>query len=822
MSLAGLTSQEAELRLRDTGPNSLPSESGKSFIGTALAVLREPMLLLLIAAGTINFLLAELVDAILLMVTVVIVLTISILQERRSERAIQALKELTAPLALVLRDGVERRISSAQVVVGDVLILLEGDRVVADAEIFNVSTLAIDESLLTGESTPVEKEVGQLAYAGSLVLRGHARAIVVATGIGTELGKIGKSLQEIPFERSKLQSDIDRIVRVVGTLGLLTVISVVTIYGLSRGNWLEGALAGIAAAMALIPEEFPVILTLFFALGAWRMARVRVIARKSAAIEALGSITVLAVDKTGTLTMNQMEVAKLAIGDRFLDLVNEGLSAEFEELARIGALASPKIAFDPMDRAFQSLAAELVDTSQLESIQEYPVEKHRLGYINIWHLDSLVLAAAKGAPEYIAELCGLTGETLSDLNRQVSVAAQSGYRVIAIAKATAPQTDRFDYPLEDLDFTLLGIALLHDPIRAGVPESVSTCRRAGIRTLMLTGDHPATALSIAREIGLTNPEICITGAEIAAMDESELCEAVRTCSVFARVRPDHKLRLIRALQNNQEVVGMTGDGVNDAPALRAADIGIAMGGRGTDVAREAAALVITDDDFTSIVAGIHRGRAIYSNIQKAMSYVIAVHVPIFGMALIPVFVSDWPLVLLPALVAFHEVIIDPACSIVFEVEEPDPKIMAQPPRQRKQPLFNMIGIRDAFLQGATVLVGVLGTYLFAIYQGYTAELIRSLTFATLLIANLILIMVNRSKTLTIWESAFRRRNRALPWILLFGLSILLALLNVPILRDSFGLASLSARELLLVIVVSYLSVCWSDIVKLLRSNRTVH
>ncbi|MEY3710770.1 MAG: hypothetical protein RLZZ99_591, partial [Actinomycetota bacterium] len=443
MSLAGLTSQEAELRLRDTGPNSLPSESGKSFIGTALAVLREPMLLLLIAAGTINFLLAELVDAILLMVTVVIVLTISILQERRSERAIQALKELTAPLALVLRDGVERRISSAQVVVGDVLILLEGDRVVADAEIFNVSTLAIDESLLTGESTPVEKEVGQLAYAGSLVLRGHARAIVVATGIGTELGKIGKSLQEIPFERSELQSDIDRIVRVVGTLGLLTVISVVTIYGLSRGNWLEGALAGIAAAMALIPEEFPVILTLFFALGAWRMARVRVIARKSAAIEALGSITVLAVDKTGTLTMNQMEVAKLAIGDRFLDLVHEGLSAEFEELARIGALASPKIAFDPMDRAFQSLAAELVDTSQLESIQEYPVEKHRLGYINIWNLDSLVLAAAKGAPEYIAELCGLTGETLSDLNRQVSVAAQSGYRVIAIAKATAPQTDRF-------------------------------------------------------------------------------------------------------------------------------------------------------------------------------------------------------------------------------------------------------------------------------------------------------------------------------------------------------------------------------------------
>ena len=822
MSLAGLTSQEAEIRLRDSGPNSLPSESGRSLIGTVFAVLREPMLLLLLAAGTINFLLAELVDAILLMVTVVIVLTISIFQERRSERAIQALKELTAPLALVLRDGVERRISSTQVVVGDVLLLIEGDRVVADAQIFNSSSLAIDESLLTGESIPVSKENGQLSYAGSLVLRGHGRAIVLATGVNTELGKIGKSLQEIPYERSRLQSDIDRIVRVIGALGLLTVISVVTIYGLTRGNWLEGALAAIAAAMALIPEEFPVILTLFLTLGAWRMARVRVIARRSAAIEALGSITVLAVDKTGTLTMNQMRIAHLEIGNQSIDVEQTQLTSDFQELARIGALASPKIAFDPMDRAFQSLGAQMVDLSLLESIQEYPVEKHRLGYIHIWHMDGEVVAAAKGAPEYIAELCGLSGAALISLNQRVSLAAESGFRVIGIARAIETNVDKADYPLETLKFNFLGIALLHDPIRAGVPESVATCRTAGIRTLMLTGDHPKTAISIAREIGLDNPAICITGKQISEMPDSELRDAVRTSSVFARVRPEHKLRLIRALRENNEVVGMTGDGVNDAPALRAADIGIAMGARGTDVAREAAALVITDDDFSSIAAGIKRGRVIYSNIQKAMSYVIAVHVPIFGMALIPVFVNDWPLVLLPALVAFHEVIIDPACSIVFEVEGPDPKVMEQMPRNRNAALFDANALRDAFLQGSTVLLGVFATYLIALKNGAEDDRVRSLTFATLLIANLFLIMVNRSRTLTIWESLINRKNRALPWILILGVSVLLILVNVPILRTSFGLAPLQITDYLSVLLMAYISIIWTDILKLLRRFQTKH
>ena len=820
MSLLGLTSQEAEVRLRQHGPNLIEQSAKRSFTSLLWEIIREPMLLLLIAAGIISFFLADLIDAALLMVTVLIVLGISILQELRSESAINALRDLTAPLALVVRDGTERRIPSTQVVLGDLLVVLEGDRVAADARLITSSTLSIDESLLTGESTPVDKERDTHVLAGSLVLRGHGRALVTAIGAQSEIGKIGKTISEIPYERTHLQRGIDRLVQIVGILGFVTVISIIVAYGLSRGEWLEAALAGIAAAMALIPEEFPVILTLFFALGAWRMAQVRVIARKSAAIEALGAITVLCVDKTGTLTLNQMEVESLQIDHRIHNLGSGPITDEFREIASCAALAAPRIAYDPMDRAFQATASEFLDLDKYESLKEYPVERNRLGYIHIWQHGGARLAAAKGAPEYIAELTGLSSANRVELERKVSIAASAGRRVIAIARAELA-TDS-DLDIESLKFEFLGIAILQDPIRAGVPEAVETCRSAGIRTVMITGDHPETAMAIARQIELINPLNCITGSELLELSDSELAERIRDCSIFARVRPEHKLRLIRALQREGEVVAMTGDGVNDAPALRAADIGIAMGGRGTDVAREAAALVITDDDFTSIVAGIRRGRAIFANMQKAMSYVIAIHVPIFGMALVPVFVLDWPLVLLPALVAFHEVIIDPACSIVFEVEEPDPLIMQRQPRPVDTSIFNRGEVLLALLQGVSVFSAVFGMFLLAQIQGMGDDETRSLAFATLMISNLLLIMANRSRTLTIFGSAFTRRNRALPWILLLGTGVLLALLYIPFLSSAFDLAALTLNQFLQVTLVSYAGVAWLDIVKIRERIKARH
>jgi Ca2+-transporting ATPase len=818
VTIAGLTSLEAARLLNEFGPNSVETEASRSRLSVALTVLREPMLLLLLAAGLLSFLLADLTDAILLMFTVVIVLGISIYQQQRTNKALAALKELTAPLAHVIRDDLEMRISSREVVPGDLLILSEGDRVVADAELVTASSLEFDESLLTGESIPITKSSGEIAFTGSLAVRGHGQARVIATGNETELGKIGKSIESIPYTRTHLQQSIDSIVKAIGGLAILTVIAIVIIYGMTRGNWLEGGIAAIAAAMALIPEEFPVILTLFMALGAWRMARVRVIARQAPAIEALGSVTVLCVDKTGTLTRNEMTVSEVQIDHHVITAAQAIDSKDGYRLLRIAALAAPKTPFDPMDKAFRALVDVEETMKGLISVAEFPVIKERLAYIHIWQEGASLLVAAKGAPEHIARLCGIEGETVKELNQRVTSAGEKGLRVIAVATAIG-EIGKVE-GIEGLDFQFLGLAFLKDPIREGVPESVRECVTAGIRTIMITGDHPTTARSIAQEIGLHSPNNVLTGSEISLLSDEELSEHVRRCQVFARVTPSDKLRLIRALQAHGEVVAMTGDGINDAPALRAADIGVAMGGRGTDVAREAAHLIITDDDFTSIVAGIRRGRAIYANIQKAMTYVIAIHVPIFGMALVPVLVADWPLILVPALIAFHEVIIDPASSIAFELESPDPKIMSQPPRKPRSGIFDPREIFLALLQGISIFLLVFLIFLANIASDVAEEKVRALTFTSLVISNVILILINRSRTLTLWETLVKRRNSAIPWLIAGAVALLLLLLNLPFLREAFNLQSLQWNEYLLLTALSYLSVSWLDLHKIITRRRS--
>lgn len=821
-SAAGLTSEEARARLSVVGPNALPSEAEKNLPQIAFAVAKEPMLLLLISAGAISFLLAELVDALLLMGTVFIVLGISIYQERRTERALHALHELTAPLALVIRDEKEMRIPSSQLVPGDLLLLLEGDRVAADATLLTDSAIELDESLLTGESIPVPKRSGDAIFTGSLVVRGHGQAEIMKTGLETELGKIGKSLQEIPQERTLLQKNIDRLVKTVGALALIAVFAVFYLYGSSRGDWLTGALAGIAAAMALIPEEFPVIITLFMALGAWRMAKVRVIARRPAAIEALGSVTVLCVDKTGTLTRNEMEVAELQLDGALHKVDSSPLPEAYFELVRTAALAAPVRPFDPMDRAFQKLAESLTAEEKLISVQEFPLTRERLAYVHLWKHASSIFAAAKGAPEQIAKMCHMNQSEIERLNDQVHLAAQRGFRIIGVAKTTFDSVKLENFDVDRASFQFLGITLLHDPVREGVPEAVQLCQAAGIKTMMITGDHPTTALAVGREIGIDDDSGCITGAELDQMNDFQLQTAISKSSIFARVTPEHKLRLVRALKANGEVVAMTGDGVNDAPALRAADVGVAMGARGTDVAREAASLIITDDNYTSIVAGIRRGRAIFANIQKAMSYVIAVHVPIFGMALAPVFQESWPLILLPALVAFHEVIIDPACSIVFEVEEPDPEIMERAPRPSQKAMFGRSEILYALLQGILVFIAVFLVFWNSLESNGSDEQTRSLTFGTLLLANIFLILANRSRKLTIIETFIKRRNSAVPWILSAAILLLLFLLNVPFLQSAFGLSAIPPLSYLEIFGIAYLSVSWTDAHKILSRFKSSH
>ncbi len=823
MSHQGISESQAQSILAREGENLIPSEAPKTLAKQIIVVLSEPMLILLIAAGVINFLLAEVLDALMLMVTVFIVLGISIYQSRRSEKALQALKELSAPTVKVIRDGAEKRISSKALVVGDLMLLSEGDRVCADALIISSKSLAVDESTVTGESVPVDKNEGDSLLSGTLISRGHGTAEVSATGVKSQLGAIGKSLQEITTSRSRLQRDVDQLVRVIGVLGIITVISVVTIYGSTRNNWLEGGLAGIAAAMALIPEEFPVILTLFMAIGAWRISKEKVITRQPSSIESLGSISVLCVDKTGTITENHMTVKEISsINNRSILTTNmdpSSLSADLIELMKIAALACPIRGYDPMDIAFLELSQRLKISNSADSLMEFPVERFRLAYIHIWKQEDRITYAAKGAPETIIKLCQLDGSEAKEITAAVHEAAGKGFRVIAVAKHVASTTSEISTNFESLKFEYLGLAFLQDPIRAGVKESVAECRSAGIKTIMITGDHPNTAAAIAHEIGLDGLHLIVTGDQLDGLDDRELATQIAEVSVFARVKPEHKLRIVRALQASGKVVGMTGDGVNDAPALRAADIGIAMGGRGTDVAREASALIITDDNYNSIVRGIKRGRATYANLQKAMSYVIAIHIPIFGLALLPIFSTSWPLILLPGLVAFHEVIIDPACSVVFEEESPDPKIMEEQPRKPDSKLFSKREIWLAATQGISTFLALLSLFLYLNASGRTEPEIRSMIFGALMISNIFLILTNRSRTLTILQTFKNRNNRAVPWIVLLALGVLLFLILIPPLRTLFDLGAIGFTDWLTMLMVSIAGLLWYEVLKIARAKR---
>jgi Ca2+-transporting ATPase len=610
------------------------------------------------------------------------------------------------------------------------------------------------------------------------------------------------------------------LVKVLAIVGVAAAVVVVVVYGLTRGNWLSGALAGIATAMALLPEEFPVVLTVFMAMGAWRMSQRNVLTRRPPVIETLGSATVLCVDKTGTLTLNRMTVQQLNVDGQTHTCDDRPLPEDFHTLAEVAVLASPVDPFDPMDKAFRELGAKYLAGSphvhaDWELVREYPLSESLLALSHVWRSpdgDQYVIAA-KGAPEAIADLCHLDPGELAALTARIEDATSTGARVLGVACARFDTAGTLPPRQHDFDFEFLGLVGLFDPVRPGVADAVAECRQAAIRTIMITGDYPGTALAIAKEIGLEHSGGCITGRELEAMSDGELAQRVGSVSVFARMVPEQKLRLVRALQANGEVAGMTGDGVNDAPALRAADIGIAMGAHGTDVARESAALVITDDNFGSIVGGVRQGRGIFDNLRKAMAYVIAVHLPIVGMSLIPVFVADWPLVLLPVQIAFLELIIDPACSVVFEAEQIDPQIMDSPPRGLNEPMFGPHVLTIAVLQGFSVFVVTLAVYLWAVLGDQPDNVVRSVTFATLVVGNVALILVNRSWRLPIWRTLRERRNPAVKWILGGAAILLVAMLTIPVLRHAFSFGPMTVSQWGVAIVAGSAGVAWFEIYK---------
>ena len=821
----GWSSAEAAARLAADGPNELPSARPRTLLDVAIEVVREPMLLLLIATGSVYLLLGDLEEAIALVAAIGVVIGISLYQAQKTEHALQALRDLSSPRALVMRDGVATRIPGRDVVRGDLVILREGDRVPADGILESCTNLAVDESLLTGESVPATKDSDQgsgiadqhVVYSGTLVVRGTGIARVRATGVQTELGKIGATLSRLDVGRSALQVEVGTVVRVVAIAGLAVCVIVAVAYGLQRHQWLDGVLAGLTVAISMVPEEFPVVLTVFLALGAWRISRSRVLTRRVPAIETLGAATVLCVDKTGTLTLNRMSVSAIAAGPDVIDVPVEArtLPPQHATVLEAAILASRRDPFDPMERAFGDLGHRVglaAPPADWTLVHEYPLTDRMLAVTQVW-VDpehSGYVVAVKGAPEVIASLCGLDDRRTQDLLEHVSAMARRGLRVLGVARCRylprALPESPFAFP-----FMLLGLVGLQDPVRPGVPAAIEECRTAGIRVVMITGDHAATAVNIAQQIGLANPGVCLTGAELSAFSDEELRRRIGDVNVFARVVPEQKLRLVTALKARGEVVAMTGDGVNDAPALKAAHIGIAMGERGTDVAREAAALVLLNDDFSSIVDAVRLGRRIYDNITKAMSYVLGIHVPIAGLSMIPVLFGG-PMVLMPVHIILMELIIDPACSVAFEMEPAEAGLMQQPPRNPRQRLFTSRLVFRSLAQGAGAMAVAMTVYFGALRSGLSELDVRTLTFATLIVANLALIFTNRSLTHSILDNR-RASNHAL-WILGgSALCVLAAVLFVPFLRDLFRLAMPHPDDLLLVMGAGLASLAWMEIVK---------
>ena len=801
----GLSTQKAAERLRQEGFNELPSPHKRGFLRIFTEILREPMFGLLLGGGVIYWLLGDPMDALLLLLFACLSVAITLIQETRSERVLEALRSLASPRALVFRSGKRLLIAGREVVREDLMVVSEGDRVAADARLISGHDLLLDESLLTGESNPVRKisqttkptttiktiavggEDTPYIFAGSLVVRGSGEAVVSATGLKTEMGKIGHALRSIETEQPHLQRQIRRLVRDFAIIGLISAVVSVLLFGLLRGSWLEALLGGIALSMTLLPAEFPLVLAVFMAMGAWRISQARVLTRRASAIETLGATTVLCTDKTGTLTENRMTVAAISsTTEHWKNEKNSTLPSTAKQILEAALLTTPIDPSDPMDKAIHELAQTqlpqaMINFKSHKLLRNFGLRPDLLAVTNIiatantTHIttarNSAAFAYSKGAVEAITQLCHITPEKLAPITAKVNSLASFGIRVLGVAKAYKVDTENLPESPHDINFEFLGLLGFADPLRSKVPAAVAECRSAGIRVMMVTGDYPATALAIAKQAGL-DVTSAVTGNEIETMSDQQLSLCVKNTSVFARIRPNQKLRIVQSLKANGEVVAMTGDGVNDAPAIKAAHIGIAMGGRGTDVAREASSIVLLDDDFGSIVKTIRLGRRIYDNLRKAIEYIVAVHIPIAGIAILPLLMG-LPLMLAPVHIAFLEMVIDPACSVVFEAEAEEKNVMNRPPRDSKSALLMPQRIAWGAAQGLVALLLLAAILVGGSRLQMLEDDLRALVFTSLVLMNVGLILINRSFSTSLLR-AFIGPNNSL-WVLLSIVGTLLAL-----------------------------------------------
>jgi Ca2+-transporting ATPase len=827
----GLTTQEVKRLQEQYGKNELTPQKRDGFFHKVLHIIGEPMFLLLLVAATIYFVLGEPRDGAIMLIFVVGIISIDVIQEWKTDQTLNALKDLSAPHIKVIRDGDEQIIASVELVPGDLMMVCEGVKIPADGIVIKCSDLCVDESSLTGEAEGVWKitaaQTEPLAdywrrdycYAGTLVTQGTATVQVDRIGIATEYGKIGADVAAAPDKPSPLQKQTSNLVKLCAGIAvvLLTLVGVVTYLNIPdhafSDRLVESVLAGITLAMAMIPEEFPVILTVFLSMGAWRLAKKQSLVRKLPAVETLGSVSVLCVDKTGTITMNQMTVQETWAFDGNID-----------NLCEIMGLGCETDAYDPMEKAMLehceklSISRQHLFGGKLLSEYAFTNELKMMGHV--WHHDDEIIIAAKGSPERILTICTLSASEQTIVANRIREMSEQGLRVIAVGMMK-PETEA-DIPLtiSECTLTFCGLIGLADPPRESVRDDIALCRKAGIRVVMITGDNGITAASIARKIGMTGYEHIMTGEMLDQLTDAQLREAVGDVSIFSRVVPEHKMRIVKAFRENGEIVAMTGDGVNDAPALKYADIGIAMGKRGSEVSREAADLILMDDNFSTIVYTVRDGRRVYDNIRKAVGYVFTIHIPIaFAALLAPMLgISPDSLLLLPLHVVLLELIIDPTCSIVLERQPAELDIMERKPRNPKEKLIDAPLLLKSFSQGLVLFAASFGTYCLMLSQHPgDAPLARTMGFAIIVIGNLFLVQVNSSYHAFAWQSMQRLVKDRVMWIVNFAtLAGLLIVLYTP-LHVFLKLAPLSLPQFLTVFAIAAGSVLWYEVVKLIHN-----
>lgn len=823
----GLTSAEAKARLEKYGRNELVPGKKSSFISKVLHTVCEPMFLLLLAAAVIYFILGEPRDGAIMLIFVAGIITIDVVQEWKTDKTITALKNLSAPHITVIRDGKEHLILSSELVPGDVMLVVEGVKIPADGRIIKCSDFCVNESSLTGESQGVWKTDASnpdmsadywrrdMCYAGTLCTQGSASILVTATGSATEYGKIGKNVAEAPDMPTPLQKQTNKLVKICAVIAitLFLLVTVITFLNLAMPSFtdrlIESVLSGITLAMAMIPEEFPVVLTVFLSMGAWRLARKSSLVRTMPSVETLGAVSVLCVDKTGTITMNEM-----AVTDLFTHNCSEA------ELCEIMGMACEIECYDPMERAMLNFCAlkgiskeELFDG---ELVTEYAFTNQSKMMGHVWNKNGKIIIAAKGSFEKVMPLCNLSEQDLSFISEKAEEMSSNGLRVIAVASGEIGSIDEIPDELSDCKLELLGLIALSDPPRESIAADIEICKKAGIRVVMITGDNGITASSIAKQVGIENSGEIITGDMLENMSDDELCKAVKTANIFSRVIPEHKMRIVKALRKNGEVVAMTGDGVNDAPALKYADIGIAMGKRGSEVSREAADLILLDDNFSTIVDTVRDGRRIFDNIRKAIGYIFTIHIPIALASLVAPMLglSSDALMLLPIHVVLMELLIDPTCSIVLERQPAENNIMSRPPRNPSEPLIKLSGLIKSIVQGMIIFATSFGTYMYIYNQTGSSGYARSMAITIIILANLLLVFVNSSERDYAFRSLKSFVHDKVMWFTSIATVLLVAVVLYTPINSFLKLKPLSLLSLLAASAMAALSVMWYEIVKL--------